>query len=319
MSAATASGHQKIWGVRMAASLFLGGTAAGVYLVGFVLGAASGHTAIADVSIPAAAIAAALAMAVLAWHTGRKAKLILAFSRPRTSWMARGATALTLLLVLAVADTILWSARDGYSSGVAHLALGSITSLVAIFVLLYTGMLLTSLKPIAFWDSLVLPAVFMLSGMAAGLLLLALALGISQAAGRDVAAPAKLVVAFSLGFVVVEAACAVVYVWRSRGGESASSTKRVLSGALAPHFWLGAVTVGFLAPVVLCAYSLKAPSAAGLIIIGVTGLAGNALLKYVIVSAGRPRAMQLAGVQIPVPVAALMTVCQYVQEVDQKV
>ena len=164
MSMANASGNQRIWGWKMASSLFLAGTAAGAYLVGFVMGVGSQHAQILEVSIPASAILAVAAVVMMLWHAGRKGHFVMAFARPRTSWMSRGAIALAVFFALALLDVILWRALDGYLLGAGNLVIGIVASLVAVFVLSYTGLLLKSLKPITFWDSAWLPALFLVFG-----------------------------------------------------------------------------------------------------------------------------------------------------------
>ena len=138
-------------------------------------------------------------------------------------------------------------------------------------------------------------------------------LGIGAAVGDVAAASIELAAAVGLGLVVIEALTVACYLWRRNNAESASSVRMIARGALAPYFWVGVVGIGLLAPLALCAYSLKVPSAAGLIVIGVTGLCGNAILKYMIVAAGRPRSLDVAGEAIPAPAAARMTVSQYME------
>jgi formate-dependent nitrite reductase membrane component NrfD len=312
MSAATAS--QRIWGWRMASSLFLAGTAAGTFLAGFVMGVGSGRNQIVEVAIPASAILAALAIVMAFSHTARRANFVRAFARPRTSWMSRGAIALGLLLVIAVVDLIPWQATDEYLLGTGHVVVGIFGSLAALAVLVYTGMLLRSLKPVTFWNSAWLPVTFFLGGLAGGALLVTFGLGISMAAGGVSELAVQVTIIVSLCLLVVEGAAVTLYLWRSRRGGAAASVETIVGGAFARQFWIGVVGVGFLVPVILCAISLAISSAAMFIAIGVTGLYGNAILKYLVVAAGRPGPLDVAGEAVPTPVASRMTVSQYMEE-----
>jgi polysulfide reductase chain C len=317
MSIANTAGGQKIWGRRMALSLFLAGTAAGAYLLGFVLSVASARTMLAEVSLPASAILAVLAVGMLAWHTERRANMLRAFARPGTSWMSRGAIGLALFLLLAVVDIVLWLAMDAYLSSAGHAVVGVLGSIVALFVLAYTGMLLRSMRPVAFWDSAWLPVLFVASGLTGGMMVLALGLGIGNLAAREVAQGVDILLIVSLCFLVLEAALVGGYLWRRNAGEPAASVKTIVAGALAIRFWIGAVALGFVVPIVVCAYSLRTSSGAGLIIIGVAGLAGKAMLKYLLVAGGRPRALDVAGEHVPPPIGTRMTVAQYVEAVKK--
>lgn len=99
---------------------------------------------------------------------GRPARFWRAFLRPRTSWISRGLifiSAFGILGALQVAPSVLPSLPWSTSSPVLTFLSGS----AAFLVCLYTGFVLNSLNSVSFWNTSVLPLLFVLYGLLGGL------------------------------------------------------------------------------------------------------------------------------------------------------
>jgi hypothetical protein len=127
------------------------------------------------------------------------------------------------------------------AEGARH-AIGIVGGILAVAVMFYTGILLASNKPIAFWSTAMLPVLFMISALLSGMMSIVL---IAMLAGQPFeGAVAKLQYIIAI-LLLVQAMVLVFYLQGThRAPESRASAKLVLFGEVAPLFWIGVAGIG---------------------------------------------------------------------------
>jgi polysulfide reductase chain C len=128
--------------------------------------------------------------------------------------------------------------------------LEAIGSFLAVATAGYTGVLIAVVNGVPFWNTPVMPVLFMASAMSTGL-----AVAMIGAAIIDVTT-IRTLSNFALGhviFLAVECVVLMLFIFMSltRSVEAAHSANLLISGTLSPYFWSLVVTVGILAPFVL--------------------------------------------------------------------
>lgn len=302
---------QKVWGWKVAAYLFLAGMGAGAYLIGFILSLT--NPALMLLSKVTVILAAPLVIAgvlFLLLDLGRKTIFPLVYLRPLSSWIARGTIIVTLFVILDLIHIGIWIWPVTWLAGmpVLLLALGSVTSVLAVLTMIYTGLLLGAAKPIRFWSPVVLPLLFTVSGISTGIMGAALVLSIyGLSAGIVVEQPLTLLAHYDLFIIIVEAIIICFYLcWMYQLTDARTSVSMVLTGSLAVRFWGGVVAAGLVIPFafelnVVCLSSVK--PIAMLVLTAVTsivGLFGGLMLRHIVVAGGARTPLNVEGVFIPV-------------------
>jgi len=125
-----------------------------------------------------------------------------------------------------------------------------IGSILAVATAAYTGVLIAVINGVPFWNTPLMPVLFMASAMSTGL-----AVAMIGAAIIDIKTINTLS-NFALGHVIFLALEALVlglliFMSLTRSAEAASSAQMLISGSLSPYFWALVVVVGLLVPFIL--------------------------------------------------------------------
>jgi formate-dependent nitrite reductase membrane component NrfD len=125
-----------------------------------------------------------------------------------------------------------------------------IGSILAVSTAGYTGVLIAVVNGVPFWNTPVMPVLFMASAMSTGL-----AVAMIGAAIIDIST-IRTLSNFALGhviFLAIEAVVLMMFILMSltRSIEAAASANILLSGFLSPYFWALVVMVGILVPFLL--------------------------------------------------------------------
>ncbi len=128
--------------------------------------------------------------------------------------------------------------------------LEAVGSVLAVSTAGYTGVLIAVVNGVPFWNTPVMPVLFLASAVSTGL-----AVAMIGAAIIDIST-IRTLSNFALGhiiFLAVEAVVLMLFIFMSltRSVEAASSASILLSGFLSPYFWALVVMVGILVPFVL--------------------------------------------------------------------
>lgn len=202
-------------------------------------------------------------------------------SRPHTSWLARGFIFVVSFVVLAAVQIILSICLPGTLwENIFRLLAG----LAALGVVIYTGFVLNSVKPIPFWSSPLLPVLFVMCGILGGFgLMVVIALY-----GGNISLVA--VETGSRWLLMINAFLTVLYLWRAaqKGSTGKQSVIEQIRGDTAFVFWVGVVMLGIVVPIAIAFSSYFAhQSSTILLLIGVAcEIIGGLSLRYSILKAG---------------------------------
>jgi len=161
-----------------------------------------------------------------------------------------------LILALFIPIALLYAAALNEITFVGRIAskytlyLGGVGSFLAVSTAAYTGVLIAVVNGVPFWNTPLMPLLFMASAMSTGL-----AVAMIGAAIIDIRT-IKTLSNFALGhviFLAVEAVVLMMFVFMSltRSTEAAMSASMLISGVLSPYFWVLVVVLGILIPFVL--------------------------------------------------------------------
>jgi formate-dependent nitrite reductase membrane component NrfD len=161
-----------------------------------------------------------------------------------------------LILALFIPIALLYAAALNEITVVGRIAskytlyLGGVGSFLAVSTAAYTGVLIAVVNGVPFWNTPLMPLLFMASAMSTGL-----AVAMIGAAIIDIRT-IKTLSNFALGhviFLAVEAVVLMMFVFMSltRSTEAAMSASMLISGVLSPYFWVLVVVLGILIPFVL--------------------------------------------------------------------
>lgn len=123
-------------------------------------------------------------------------------------------------------------------------------SVFAVATAVYTGILIAVVNGVPFWNTPLMPVLFLASAMSTGL-----AVAMIGAAVIDITT-IKTLSNFALGhviFLAVEGVVLLLLIFMSltRSVEAATSANMLISGVLSPYFWLLVVVLGILVPFAL--------------------------------------------------------------------
>ncbi len=284
---------QKHWDWKVAFYLYLAASSGGLIFLEVVLqwlGVIEERTAMWGMWIGLGL--ALLSLVVLFDHLGPVARwrFHYAFRRPRTSWISRGAIIVTVLVVLRV--TVLLPEVSGleglpWEEGtVAGTVLRGLVVVFALAFMVYSGLVISSWNSIAFWNTPLLPALYVgysfLGGLAA---LPLLAWLVEGRAGME--ALGKEVWPYLLGLLLGNGLLLFLYVigMATATTPARESVRRLLHGAVGWSFWVGVVVIGLVVPTVIVALAVGgaledgAAAATLLAVAGVAVLIGGFLLR----------------------------------------
>lgn len=163
-------------------------------------------------------------------------------------------------------------------------------SFLAVATAGYTGVLIAVVNGVPFWNTPVMPVLFMASAVSTGL-----AVAMIGAAVID-AATIKTLSNFALGhviFLTIEAGVLMLLLFMSltRSVEAAASAQMLISGVLSPYFWALVVTIGIVAPLILSVIEyLQYGEMPKVLVVGadLCVLVGGMSLRALIVFSGTP-------------------------------
>ncbi len=215
-------------------------------------------------------------------HAKNPLKLWRMILRPHTSWISRG-----LILVIGfIGFGAIQLAFSYWAPGTApEITFKVITALFAIGIITYEGFAMNYVNGIPFWNSALLPVLFILWGILTGLALMMIF------ALPDHYTDASPVVEGSLVLLTIAVVFFGAYLWNaSYMGPTAKHSVRVLTkGSMALITGIGVVLCGLAIPLVIFLYSyfagrMPAPSLA--IIAATSEIIGGLALTYALLKAG---------------------------------
>lgn len=275
---------QREWGFLVIAYLFLGGAGAGLYAVSAYanrpFGALLGLATVATGTV------------FLLFDLGRPERFWRAFLRPGTSWISRGTFFIALLMVVGGLhaappvlglDGLLW----GKGTAAAPVLKGA-SLVLAVLVMTYTGFVLSPSPSIPFWNSPLVPALFLGYSLLAGVDLFLLLERATGSAAGDLIGLERF--QGSLTAACLALLLAHVCVMSLRTVAAREAVKALTRSRHAALFVGGVVLAGLVAPLLLTGTLLLDRSAEvtvhTLVLAGILRLSGDYLFRYLMVRTG---------------------------------
>ena len=299
--------------------LFLGGAGAGAIAVASILDLAwvrapFGHASrigigeamplerTVAVGMLAGFAALALGMLFLLFDLGRIDRVASLLLRPSLSFLTVGTYALA---GLAACAALLVAVRFAYLPSVPRGAVRAVeaaAAVVAVVVMLYTGLLLQNTGAVALWSSPLVPVLFLLSSLSCGIATLLLAAYFAPA-DAGIAWLFRTLARADAVIVVLEAVAAALFVAFALADDhpgAAASAQRLAEGDLALWWWVGFALCGLVVPLavegVLSARgSFSEACRTGLAVAAVLVLVGGFSMRTALAEAGSPRELALEG------------------------
>jgi formate-dependent nitrite reductase membrane component NrfD len=166
----------------------------------------------------------------------------------------------------------------------------SVGSVLAVGTALYTGVLLAVVQAVPFWNTIVLPILFLVSAVSTGM-------GLTIDLGATLAVPHmqrrfRSLPLIHLVLIGLELALLVLFMFAAlqQGGEAAQSAALILAGPGSVVFWVLVVGFGMLYPLLVHAYALARDSHGYIsgILSGVGIVIAGLFVRYLIVAAAIP-------------------------------
>lgn len=234
---------------------------------------------------PVCLIVLALSILCLLADVGRPERIISLILEPHLSVMTIGAYALALSLVVSAVFSIL-SNFDGFeiTSSLVYV-LSAVGIVIGLTCAAYTGVLLSSLASVAFWQTWLLPAVFTASALSCGVALVMLAAAFVHS--RQVfVRPLRWLARADSVLIIVEAVALVALIATGFASESAyDSANALIAGDLRWIFWGGVVIIGLLVPYTMERFVAHGNYSTQLLWVAAFVLIGGLLLRICIVEA----------------------------------
>lgn len=173
---------QTIYGWPVVIDLFLGGSGAGAFLTGFVMNIFRVHEPLTRTILFAGPLLVAIGVVFLLADITIRSRAYRLFSNSK-SWTSRGAWILTIFIVtgftysLTSSQYFIWLP---FLNRQITMAVGIIAALFAFLVLLYPGLMMGAIKAVSFWNTPLLPILFLLSGLSNGLVVVILITALRQ-------------------------------------------------------------------------------------------------------------------------------------------
>ena len=214
-------------------------------------------------------------------YLGKPLRFWRIITRPNTSWLARGFIFVMSFVSFGAIQLILSWQLPGSA---AEIAFKILTGIMAFAVAIYTGFVLKNVKGVPFWNSALLPLLFILCGILGGFgLSVVIAL---NGGGIDLANAET----GSRWLLAANALLIIIYLWRAslREAVGKQSVLEQIHGHSAPVFWAGVVLLGIVIPVAITIASLIAGEISSVLLIAgvVCEVIGGLALRYCVLKAG---------------------------------
>lgn len=276
--------HKKAWGIDLVLYLLAKGISTGALFLGALFWLLGDHSALPGIIAPVVATLFAVATAaVLVWDLERPERFYYILTRPNwTSWMARGAFILTAHGAIAGLWILAWLV----DLPIVITILAVLALPVALAATAYTGLLFAQGLARDLWQgwhhTLDLIAQAAAEGSA---VLLLMALFVDVQASTVQSLGWTLAVAIGVHFLILVAENLVL---RSHSAHHALAVRAIRSGAYARLFWIGALGLGGIAPLLLFWIATTTGfSMAALVPMALVTLAGSLAWEYIWVEAGQ--------------------------------
>ena len=281
---------QTIYGWPVIADLFLGGAGAGAFLAGFAMTLVSGPEPLAVTILFSGPLLVAIGTLFLLADITVRSRAYRLFSNPK-SWTSRGSWILTVFIATGFLYALTaYPTFCGlpFLNRRTSLVVGLIAALSAFLVLLYPGLLMGAIKAISFWNTPLLPTLFLVSGLANGLAVMILTASLHPVFPNPAVEMLHALGGMAIALLLLQAASLRAFLARaSRGNPASLESRRLLELSLFPRKMF---SLGISIPLALFLFALFTTPPLLLAILSsaaaLFSLAGGLYLRYAVIRAG---------------------------------
>ena len=208
----------------------------------------------------------------------------------KTSWFARGIVFTMIFLAFGVLQLVMqgliaYDVTDGSGVVAANYVFMVLAGVFCVMTSVYCGFAMSYCKSVPFWNTGLLPIVFLLMGIADGL---ALIMGVGLVTGEDVIPVAESATRIML---IINSLLILSYLVNANYQSTTAelSVKELIRGRLAWVFWLGIVALGIVIPFVIsiASYFSGSEATTGLLVFAIVcHTIGAFSLKYGVLKVG---------------------------------
>ena len=304
-------GHDLYWGMPVILYLFMGGVGAGAVIVSghvyHLAGAGSFGFRVARYGALIAPLPVILGTGLIIWELGRMYRVVNLFKVVNLSPMNIGSWLLFFFIILTTVYAISflpWLSKPGDKWEPVRKTLAWACVPVGYGVAVYTGIMLGATPGRPFWNSSVLPFLFLLSAISGGIASIVLTSALCHRKGtpeeeREFNEGSFLLVSWDTLLIALELVSLFVFVifaYLTVESARAAISLILADGALVMEFWVGIVLVALViplaaylplvAPTLMYGREFKARKAIE-IFVPVCILIGGFILRYLVVVAGQ--------------------------------
>jgi len=211
-------------------------------------------------------------------HAERPSRLWRMMLRPQTSWISRGLILTILFIVFGALQRAIYLWQTGSGTETLFRVLAGVC---AFGIIVYTGFTMSCVRGVPFWNSGLLPVLFLLWAFLTGLTLV-------QA--TDAHVDTKTATAGNLVLLIASLIFVVTYLWVASYGEPAvkESARALTKGRLAPVLFIGIILIGMVIPLAISfsGYVTGALSALSDLVLAFCIIVGGLSLTYAALKAG---------------------------------
>jgi formate-dependent nitrite reductase membrane component NrfD len=285
---------QKTWKWQVPVDIYLAGMGGGTFIFAMIIGWLGYFSYLPKAVLLWGFIPVAGGAALLVLELGMKHRFLRTLLNPRSSWLSRGFLILSGFMVLSF-----------ISCGVAVLPyLGINIDLpfmpfveglgfaFGIGVALYTGALIRSTKSVPLWSTKWLLAVFFVSALSTGLMVIILAIlayDLVFSFNGYASSQMQVMVAIGLAVMTLERIVLGIYLYLryKAAGQSANSVYLLLKGNLSKLFYGGVMVAGYFGPIFFSILYFIFPNSYVLLaLVALSALLGCLILRICIIYAG---------------------------------
>lgn len=243
---------------------------------------------------PMSFVVLSLGVLGLLFDLGRPDRLLNLVTTPAFSPLTAGVYALGVSLVVTAAFSA-FSLFDTVHLNALVASLLAVVGLIAgLATIVYTGVLLSGLASVLFWQTLWLPAVFAFSSLSCGVGVVFLAAAFVEVRQVMLYSLRRLARVDSV-FIVLEFACLAALVLHGLAGEgSRAAALSLVAGEFRWLFWGGLVVLGLVVPLVMEQYVAHGNYSTQLVFVAALVLMGGFVLRWCMVGAAAYDATQLS-------------------------
>jgi formate-dependent nitrite reductase membrane component NrfD len=223
----------------------------------------------------------------LLFDLGSPAKAYTIFLSTKFTYLTFGSWAVLLLCALSTSLALLQSDLFVKLPRAIFRAFEVLSLLLALSVMIYTGVFISSMPSVPFLNTPLITALFVISSFSAGAAVITL-YGFFNQQRKSIPFGLKIIPRIDIVLILLEMVVLVILILLEyfEGGVSAKSVNVLLLGAGRYAFWIGVVFIGFIIPLVAGLFTQRSPHMVSQAISSSALLIGSLALRYSLILAG---------------------------------